>query len=527
MIKRLSLAGLFVAIGLVQAQSLPPCTGAYFGLQETQSNCVVTLNPGGQQVITDSFTSDPTFLNTPVSQSVNQYQTTLIAVTNGVAVFQQTYAVAFSDPSVQSAILQAGAVLTSDGATFGSPALTSTSTTLQSSILSYVPTSPTLDLSTLIGCDPEFGITTTATCSGVTVTATPEPATVTFGPATIMVGPNYSDQFFVLAGQEDINQDQNFTYTVTQNVVTTNTYLTSQTYVIQGTGGVVYSPCDVNRDGETNITDVQGEINEALGVTPAVDDLNSDGVVNVVDVQIVLNGALGLGCSATTDTPATVPSITALVNAASFQSGPIAPGEVVALIGSGFGSSGGVQVLFDGIPAPLTYGSPTQINCVVPYEVLGRGRSEIQVRYGDRTSVPFPLDTAATNPAIFTADGSGIGQAAVLNQDQSDNAATNPAAKGSTVILFLTGEGQTSPPGVTGKLTAMARRTPQPVLPVAVLIGGQPASVEFYGEAPGVISGVMQLSVRIPSNAPSGDVAISVTIGGDSSPNGVTVSVRE
>jgi uncharacterized protein (TIGR03437 family) len=497
MIKRLSLAGLFV-VGIVPAQSLPTCAGVDSAVQETQSNCVVTLNPGGQNVITFSFTNDPTFVNTPVSQSVNQYQTKLIAVTNGVAVFQQTYAVAFSDPSVQNAISQADEVLTSDGATFGSPVLTSTSATLQSSVLSYVPTSPTLDLSTLIGCT-EGGIISTATCSGVSVTNTAEPATVTFGPATIMVGPNYSDQFFVLAGQED---------------------------VIQGTGGVAYSPCDVNRDGKTNITDVQGMINEALGDSPPANDLNLDGVVNVVDIQIVMGAAINGVCLASASPPAG-PTITAMVNAASFQSGPIAPGEVVVLLGSGLGSSGGVQVVFDGTPAPLTYVSPTEINCVVPYEVASKGRSQIQMRYRDRTSVPFSLDTAATNPGIFTADRSGNGWAAALNQDQSGNSPANPAARGSTVVLFMTGEGQTSPPGVTGKVTAVSGRTLQPVLPVAVLIGGQPASVVFYGEAPGVISGVMQLNVQIPSNIPSGEIPVSVSVGGNSSQSGVTVSVRE
>jgi uncharacterized protein (TIGR03437 family) len=272
---------------------------------------------------------------------------------------------------------------------------------------------------------------------------------------------------------------------------------------------------------------MQDIINEALGAASSANDLNVDEVVNVVDLQIVLNAVLNLGCSATTDTPATVPKITAVMNAASFQSGPIAPGEVVVLLGSGFGSSGGVQVLFDGTMAPLTYLSPTHIKCVVPYEVASKGRSEIQVRYWDRTSDPFPLDTAATNPAIFTADGSGSGPAAVLNQDQSDNTATNPASKGSTVIIFVTGEGQTSPPGVTGKLTPMSDRRPQPVLPVAVLIGGQPASLTFYGEAPGVLSGVMQLSVRIPMNVLPGDLPVSVSVGGNSSQSGVTVSVRE
>src|ERR1039458_7875987 len=74
----------------------------------------------------------------PVSASVYQYQTTLIALLNGgTSVFQETLFAPFSDSSVQNAIAVADALLTSDGATFGSPLLTSTSTTLQSSLLSY------------------------------------------------------------------------------------------------------------------------------------------------------------------------------------------------------------------------------------------------------------------------------------------------------------------------------------------------------------------------------------------------------
>jgi uncharacterized protein (TIGR03437 family) len=59
-----------------------------------------------------------------------------------------------------------------------------------------------------------------------------------------------------------------------------------------------------------------------------------------------------------------------------------------------------------------------------------------------------------------------------------------------------------------------------------VQIGGQPASVAFYGEAPGLISGVMQLNVQIPANAPSGNVPIFVSVGGTSTQSGVTVSVQ-
>ena len=52
--------------------------------------------------------------------------------------------------------------------------------------------------------------------------------------------------------------------------------------------------------------------------------------------------------------------------------------------------------------------------------------------------------------------------------------------------------------------------TPQPILPVSVIIGGQPAPVSFYGEAPNFVAGVMQVNVRIPVNALTGDIPVEV-----------------
>jgi uncharacterized protein (TIGR03437 family) len=240
------------------------------------------------------------------------------------------------------------------------------------------------------------------------------------------------------------------------------------------------------------------------------------------------------------------PIIAALVNAANFESGPISPGEIVTLGGTGLGPSapagltldqhgkvstlvGGVPVLFSGYPAPLTYVSSTQINAVVPYEIQGLLSPAVQVKFQGRTSSAFSLTPAASAPAILTFNGSGTGPAAALNQDNSYNAPSNPAPKGSYLTLILTGEGQTFPRGVTGKVTTVAVTaplSPQPVLQVAVLIGGQPAYASFYGEAPGLVSGVMQLNVQIPTNVPSGSLPISVSVGGNASRNGVIVSVQ-
>jgi len=62
---------------------------------------------------------------------------------------------------------------------------------------------------------------------------------------------------------------------------------------------LIFSPCDVNQDGRTNVADIQYEINEILGFLPATPsgDVNRDGLINVADLQLVVNAALGLGCA--------------------------------------------------------------------------------------------------------------------------------------------------------------------------------------------------------------------------------------
>ena len=250
------------------------------GLSSTLPACgnppCLAPNPGGSQVITNSTTSTYVAQDTVVSQQVSHYSTTVKATLAGQTVFQQPYAAAFSDPAVQAAVSAADAILTADGATPASPVQASSSSVLQGSQSSYVLTGDT------------------------TATGTPTVTdTVTFGPAAIAVGDNQTDVFIVLAGQEDINVNTNTEFFADRNVVTTDSYLTTQTYTIQGTGGTAYSACDINRDGVTNVTDVQDIVGQALGAKSlTASDLNGDGVVDVVDVQFVTDAAVNLGCAA-------------------------------------------------------------------------------------------------------------------------------------------------------------------------------------------------------------------------------------
>ena len=184
---------------------------------------------------------------------------------------------------------------------------------------------------------------------------------------------------------------------------------------------------------------------------------------------------------------------------------------------------GNVQVLFDGIPAPLTYVAAGQINAVVPYEVFGRVTTSVTVNFNGVNTAALQLNVAATAPGIFA--NNGAGQAASLNQDNTYNAAGAAAAKGSTVILFATGEGQTSPLGVTGSVTGATLK--KPTAPVTVTIGGIAATVAYAGSAPGLVSGVLQVNVVVPANAPSGpSVPVVLTIGTASTQQNVTIAVQ-
>ena len=136
------------------------------------------------------------------------------------------------------------------------------------------------------------------------------------------------------------------------------------------------------------------------------------------------------------------PTVTAVTNVASYANGSISPGEMVVLFGSGMGPSGvvgfqldqqgrianslsQVQVLFDGNPAPLIYVSAKQISAMVPYGVVGKSSTQIQVVYQGNTSDSFQKSIAPSAPGLFTADSSGQGQAAMTNSDGSYNTSSS------------------------------------------------------------------------------------------------------
>ncbi len=230
-----------------------------------------------------------------------------------------------------------------------------------------------------------------------------------------------------------------------------------------------------------------------------------------------------------------------VVNGASFVSGAVAPGQIITLFGYQIGPAAlttarlnaqgfidttldNTQVLFDGRAAPLVYVSANQISAIVPYGVAGRSATLVQVNNNGKLTNSLGLVVGTAAPALFTAASSGRGPAAILNQNGSFNSASNPAARGSIIVLFGTGEGATTPAGVDGKLTAAP--LPKPTQSIVVRIGDQVANLDYAGGAPGLVAGLLQINARVPDNLASGEVPITLQIGSVSSPRSATVFIR-
>lgn len=235
----------------------------------------------------------------------------------------------------------------------------------------------------------------------------------------------------------------------------------------------------------------------------------------------------------------TVPN-NGVVSAASFTGGGIAPGQLVTIFGAGIGpaqltgaqltANGAVattvaetRVLFGGVPAPLIYVSATQVSAIVPYAVTGT-TTQMQVEFRGVRSNAITLPVTATAPGLFTANSSGKGPGAILNQDGSLNTAINAAQAGDIVVLFGTGEGAVEPAVADGTINAAT--FPKPKEPITVRIGGKDAEVLYGGAAPGLVAGVFQINVKVPEGIEPGNAPVVVTIGRASSSPDVTVAVR-
>jgi len=287
-------------------------------------------------------------------------------------------------------------------------------------------------------------------------------------------------------------------------------------------------------------------VSPASGNTPATITVKVDTSLVVAGKQSG-NVTITLADGASTEIPVSLdvaPStvhVDAVLHGATFAPTPIAPGQIVTIIGTGLGPAAGVSakpsaagalptqlgdttVTFDGVPAPLMFVRTDQINAIVPYSMFGRLSAHLQVQTPSSLSIPVELKVVDAVPGIFTASGTGTGQAAALNIDMSPNSPINPADRGSVVTVFGTGEGQTNPPGQDGRVVTTDLH--HPLLPVSATVGGMPTTATYFGSAPGLVSGVFQANVNIPNEVQSGPVTIQLQVGTATTQANVTVFVR-
>ncbi len=237
-----------------------------------------------------------------------------------------------------------------------------------------------------------------------------------------------------------------------------------------------------------------------------------------------------------------------VLNAATFYGDDqgIAPGELVSLTGFGIGPDtaanyqpdakglvprelGGVQVLFDGEPAPVLYAQSRQVNAQAPFELSGKSATSISLVYNGAPVGAARVRADKGLPGLFRRLPGASMQAVAVNQDGTVNGADHPAAQNSVVSLWGTGFPPLEQPCATGGLN------PPYAVNLAAgwivyLSGGFRA--EYVGSAPGKLCGIVQINLMLPTInggvedlRPQSDNPLTSTAGG-ASDIGATVVVK-
>jgi len=197
---------------------------------------------------------------------------------------------------------------------------------------------------------------------------------------------------------------------------------------------------------------------------------------------------------------------------------PIAPGRLVSILGSSFADSlAGTSVLIAGRPAPIVSVSDSRVDAIVPYDVPPNTQHQVIVQKGSVATVPETVTVAPAQPAVFTQNKSGTGQASVFAV-QADGTqvladAANPVAAGDTIVIQCAGLGAVTPAVAAGSVTPDSPPSVT-VNAVTVTIGGLPAVVTFARLSPG-LTGVYQVQAKVPNGVSAGSaVPIAVSAAG-------------
>lgn len=173
-----------------------------------------------------------------------------------------------------------------------------------------------------------------------------------------------------------------------------------------------------------------------------------------------------------------------IVNAASLTA-DLAPGAIASIFGAGLA---GATVTVNSEPSSILTALPFQINFQIPADIPS-GMATFAVASGSgNASAPAMVSNVA--PEIFNISST---QAAIANQDNSLNFPSNPALRGSTIVIYGTGFGAV---GSAGGLNPVKT-------PLTVVIAGTQIAPGFAGLTPGAV-GLCQANVTLPLALPPG-----------------------
>lgn len=310
------------------------------------------------------------------------------------------------------------------------------------------------------------------------------------------------------------------------------------------TAAEVWSPWGIAVDTAGNI--LIGEVGathvrmvDSKGIISTLFSASADSLATDATGRIWFGGG-AVGVASQTGAPFALPPLIydgGFTNAAMQQTSEVAPGEIVSIYGVGLAprvpvtgvvssgvlqtEAGGVRVLFDDIPAPLLYAgsgvnaeglAAGQINAVVPYQVAGKTTVTMRVEYQGMSSNPVTLDVVPAVPAIFLAPLAGVQPVlAAINQNGTQSGPGNPAQGGSIISLYCTGAGLMNPPATDGQITGSSLASPQ--LPVSASIGSRILGVTYAGDAPGFVSGALQVNVQLPDDLLTGYYYLELRVG--------------
>jgi uncharacterized protein (TIGR03437 family) len=206
-------------------------------------------------------------------------------------------------------------------------------------------------------------------------------------------------------------------------------------------------------------------------------------------------------------------SITGLTNGASFQQ-VFAPGMILSVFGTKLANSlksaaavplplsiDGVSATVNGVPAPLYFISSGQLNIQVPYETAA-GTAVLGVNNNGQVATAT-FTVKATAPGIFTGATGAI-------------VPISAARPGDSILLYITGDGDTNPPLSTGAPPAAntpVSQLPAPMQPLTMSVANISVTPFFAGIPYGLV-GVTQVNFTVPRNAPLGLQPVTVTVGG-------------